>query len=251
MEDHGSIAFELPKVPDHPEEELLRWEKDLIGFYLSRHPLMHLEAFLRPRVTTFIPGLNEEWAGQPITLGGRIVDVRRIVTKKGTTMAILQFEDLLGSIEITVFPRLYAELVDLWHEEARLFITGKIEMRDEDVRLIAEKAEAIVVGEDDIPKRLHHLRIRLQRSGNETRDILAAKEVMEKIRKYAGADTFELHLPIPGADKRIAIIQPQDNHIRYCPELQSELEAILGSGAVSVGLPDEAAVPEREMATAV
>jgi DNA polymerase III subunit alpha len=251
FETHASLAFTLPDAEEHPEQDLLRWEKELLGFYLSRHPLTHMEHVLRARVTTFIPALNDEWAGQAITLGGRIVDIRRIVTKRGATMAILQFEDLLGSIEITVFPRLYAEMAELIREEARIFVTGKIEVREDDVKLIADQIEEIVLGEEDLaPKRRHHLRVRLLRTGNETHDIMLAEDVMRTILRFSGADTFELHVPLLTGDGRFAIVTPQDNHVNFCPELQSALEQILGAGAVTIGPPSEQTTSARELATA-
>jgi DNA polymerase-3 subunit alpha len=238
--DAGGVAtFDLPDAPEYPEEQLLLWEKELLGFYLSRQPLAHMESLLRSRVTTFIPALSEEWAGQTITLGGRVVEARRIVTKKGTTMVVVQFEDLLGSIEITVFPRLYEETADLWHEESRIFVTGKIEMRDEEIRFIAEKAEAIEIRDEDLPRRTHHLRVRLSRSGNDPLDTVAAVDAMRLIQRFPGADTFDLVVPLP-ATGQAAVIAPRDNHVQFCPELHAQLESLLGSGAVII-MPDGAA----------
>lgn len=235
FDDHNEIGvatFELPQVAPLPQEQLLNWEKELIGFYLSAHPLAHLEPTLRAKVTTFIPALTEEWAGQTVTLGGRVVEARRIMTKKGTTMIIAQFEDLQGFIEVTVFPRLYAETSDLWHDEARLFITGKVEMRDDEVRFTAEKVEAIIVSDEELQRRTHHLRIRLLRTGRDSLDIAHATDAMQHLRRFPGPDTYELHVPIAG--DRVAIIMPADNHVKFCPELQSALEGTLGPGAVSV-----------------
>ena len=239
-----TVSFDLPRVPDLPQEELLHWEKELLGFYLSAHPLAHMENLLRERVTTFIPALSEEWAGQPITLGGRVVEVRRIITKKGLTMAIVQFEDLLGNIEITVFPRTYAEFADHWQEEKRLFVTGKLEIRDEEVRLIAEKVEVIAFTEEELHRRLHHLSLRLIRSGNDAIDLVKVNDVMNTIRSYPGRDTIEFLISVPSANNRVAVVVPSDNHVRYCPELQSALESLLGSGAVNVcAQGDEVASP--------
>lgn len=233
-----SDYFILPNAPEKTQDELLAWEKELLGFYLSRHPLSHLENLLRTRVTTFIPALNEEWAGQPVTLGGRVVGARRILTKKGTTMVIAQFEDLQGSLEITVFPRLYEETAALWREEARLFVTGKIEMRDDEVRLIAEKAEEIVVPEGEVQRQLHHLSVVLARSANEAMDIVLAEDAMRTIQRFPGPDTFDLLIPL-GADRtQVAVFAPRDNHLNYTPELQGALEQILGNGAVMVDRDD-------------
>jgi DNA polymerase-3 subunit alpha len=247
-EEHGVGHFDLPAVAEHPQEQLLAWERELIGFYLSAHPLSHLEATLRTKVTTFIPALSEEWAGQTITLGGRVVEIRKIITKKSTTMLIVQFEDLQGGIEITVFPRLYGETADLWVEEARLFVTGKVEMRDDEVRFTAEKVETIVVSDEESRRVRHHLLIRLPRSGKESVDIARAQDVMRALQRYSGPDTFDLLVPLAADPQTVAVLRPDDHHVRYCPELHAELEALLGPNTVTVGA--QAAEAPRELATA-
>lgn len=234
MDDGGISTFDLPDVPEHSRDEQLAWEKELLGFYLSQHPLTHLEHVLKPRISTYIPFLSDEWAGQQITLGGRVVAARRIITKKGTTMVIAQFEDPQGSMEVTVFPRVYEETAALWQEDEKLFISGKIEMREEEIKLIVDRAERIIIPEEEAPRITHHLRVRIPRTGNEAKDIVVAQDALRTIQRFPGADTVELHLPVsPGSDMLI-IFDPSDNHVRYCPELQSALEQLLGTGAVRV-----------------
>jgi DNA polymerase-3 subunit alpha len=241
VDDGGILTFDLPDVPEHPRDEQLAWEKDLLGIYLSRHPLTHLEPLLKSRVTTLIPFLNEEWAGQQITLGGRVVTARKIITKKGTTMVIAFFEDLQGSMEVTVFPRVYEETAALWREEAKLFISGKIEMRDEEVKLIVEHAEEIIESEAETePHAIHHLQIRLRRNGHVAKDIILAQDVMRTIQRFPGPDTFELLIPLntekqsPGQNGRYAVFVPTDHHVNYCPELHLALEQLLGTNTVSI-----------------
>jgi len=238
-----SIAFTLPNVPDLPQEDLLKWERDLLGFYLSRNPLSHLAHILEKRVTTYIPNLTEEWAGQTITLGGRVVGIKPILTKKGTKMAVVQFEDLLGSIELTLFPRLYAETATLWREEARLFISGKIEVRDEEIRFTVERAEEIIIVEEEQPKASYHLQIRLRRGGNDTLDILQASDVIATIKEYPGIDTFELLVPLSVPSDHYAVMRPREHTVRFCPEMQTKLEKMLGSGAVKIGMASEINIP--------
>jgi DNA polymerase III subunit alpha len=238
MEEEVGISFELPMVPERSQEELLAWERDLLGFYLSRHPMAHLEKVLESRVSTYIPLLTEEWAGQTIILGGRVVGVRPILTKKGTKMAIVQFEDLQGSIEVTVFPRTYAETPELWVEEARLFITGKIEIREDEIRFTAEKAEAIVVPEDEGPHQQYHLQIRLPRAGNDAVDVVKAQESLDIIQRYRGEDTFEFLVPLANNADYQAVVVPREHTVRFCTDLQLELEQVLGSGTVNIEVVD-------------
>ena len=91
-------------APDHSQQQLLAWEKELLNLYLSAHPLAHVAPALKRRVNDLHRALNDEWAGQKITLGGRVTEMRRIMTKSGDAMLAVQLEDLQGSIEVIVFP---------------------------------------------------------------------------------------------------------------------------------------------------
>jgi DNA polymerase-3 subunit alpha len=230
----SSFDFVLPNIPERPEQELLAMEKELLGLYLSRHPLAHLENTLKARVTTYISYLSEEWAGQSITLGGRVVSVKSILTKKGLKMAIVQFEDPQGAIEITVFPRLYAETLDLWKEEALVFVIGKIDLREEEIRFTAEKAEAITMLVEEAPKRLYHLTLRMPRKGSDMVDRALAKDIMTIIEQYPGDDTFDIMIPLLNPSGQVAVIQPAKNTVKYCPEFHSAIEGILGSQSVKL-----------------
>jgi DNA polymerase III subunit alpha len=237
-EEHGVAIFDLPNIAELAQEQLLAWERELIGFYLSAHPLGHMERVLRSRVSTFIPLLSDEWAGQQVTLGGRVVEARRIITRKNTTMMIVQFEDLQGAIEVTVFPRLYAEASELLVEEARLFITGKIEMRDEEVRFTAERIEKIeeVAGEEvrSIP---HHLRVFMPRNSKVSHDLARAEEVLTILEGSAqdGRDTFDLLVQLGEGQDDVVVLTPTNNRVRYTPDLHLKLEDRLGTGTVRVG----------------
>ncbi|MBA3822652.1 MAG: DNA polymerase III subunit alpha [Ktedonobacterales bacterium] len=234
-DEHGVAIFDLPNIAELAQEQLLAWERELIGFYLSAHPLSHLERILKARVSTFIPLLSDEWAGQQVTLGGRVVETRRIITKKNTTMMIVQFEDLQGAIEITVFPRLYAESSEMWVEEARLFVTGKIEMREEEVRFTAERVERIDHTEEAVRAVPHHLRVFMPRNSKASHDLARAEDVLHILESYSGPDTFELLMQLGEGQDDVIVLTPPNNHVKYTPELHLKLEDKLGAGAVMVG----------------
>ncbi len=225
------IGFTLPTVPDHPKQQLLAWEKELLNLYLSAHPLAHIANILKKRVTTYTVHLNEEWAGQKVTLGGRVTEVRRIMTKHGDTMLAVQLEDLLGSIEVVVFPRAYEASADHWREDAVLLVTGTVKLRDEEPQLVCESVEAFVASEEEVNRREYLVRITLQRGRNAVVDIARVHDVITILNDFPGDDRFELYVRNGRWQARLTLPAGRPG-VRFCPELQSQLETILGAGAV-------------------
>ena len=133
----ASVLGQLPNVAENPREDLAA-EKELIGLYISDHPLQRLADAVNDAVTTLIGEIEAPMNGQPVTIAGMVTDLRVIMTKKGQPMAFAKLEDLQGAIEVTVFPRTYAETKDLWRPDAILQIAGKVEAREDRVQVIAD-----------------------------------------------------------------------------------------------------------------
>jgi DNA polymerase-3 subunit alpha len=218
-------------APEYPQQEILRWEKDLLNLYLSAHPLAHIASALRRRISAQTAQLSEEWAGQRVTLGGRITAIRRIQTKRGDTMLIAQLEDMLGSIEVTVFPRAYEASADVWREEAVLLVTGQVKLREEEAQVVCDSVEIFALSEEDLTHRDYHLRITLKRTRNEPLDIAYAQDVRTALEQFPGHDTWELLVRNGRWMAQLAPPKGQDG-VRYCPELHQQLEGILGPGSV-------------------
>ena len=145
-----------------------------------------------------------------------------------------------GQVEVTVFPRLYEQTADLWQDDRVLLITGKVELRDDQPKIIADSAEVFEVTEEELSRQKHLLRITLTRSGKDTVDIIAVQDAYRAIQRYSGGDRYEL---VVRNGSWMARLEPKDNHIGYCPELHAELEKHLGPGSVEVStLHEEAPV---------
>jgi DNA polymerase-3 subunit alpha len=140
----------LPNAAEVPVRERLRWEKELLGLYLSNHPLREIETVLPDFVNTWSADLKDEsLEGQRVVVGGIVAGSRTIVTKTRSTMAVVTLEDLQGSIEIVVFPRLYEQTVGTWSEGSILLIAGRVDHRGEEVSILADLVvdwDAAVVG---------------------------------------------------------------------------------------------------------
>jgi DNA polymerase-3 subunit alpha len=126
----------------------LAWERELLGLYLSQHPLENFEALLSKQ-TTPIGGLNSEMDGRGLKVGGSITAVREITTKKGSKMAFVKLADLTGEVELIIFPKLYESQQDLWIRDNMVIARGKFTARDrdnvatDDWKVIVEEAKPL------------------------------------------------------------------------------------------------------------
>jgi len=135
----GALEAALPEATEVPVRERLRWEKELLGLYLSDHPLGEVAERIGKFVTAYSGELRDESLdGQRIVVGGVVTGIRTVITKARATMAVATLEDLQGSIEVVVFPRLYEQTAPTWREGAILLVAGRIDHRGEEVSLLAD-----------------------------------------------------------------------------------------------------------------
>jgi DNA polymerase III subunit alpha len=149
----AALEAPLPAATEVPVRERLRWEKELLGLYLSDHPLGEVAERIGKFVTAYSGDLKDESLdGEHIVVGGVVTGIRSVVTKSRSTMAIVTLEDLQGSIEVVVFPRLYEQTSPTWQDGAILLVAGRIDHRGEEVSLLADMVRdfdaASVAGEE-------------------------------------------------------------------------------------------------------
>jgi DNA polymerase-3 subunit alpha len=148
-----ALEAPLPEATEVPVRERLRWEKELLGLYLSDHPLGEVAERIGRFVTAYSGELRDESLdGQRIVVGGVVTGLRTVITKARATMAVATLEDLQGSVEVVVFPRLYEQTAPTWREGAILLVAGRIDHRGEEVSLLADLVrdfdEAAAAGEE-------------------------------------------------------------------------------------------------------
>jgi DNA polymerase-3 subunit alpha len=138
-EDAVSLEKPLPDVTEEPTRVRLRWEKELLGLYLSEHPMGEVAEQVGAYVNAYSGDLKDESLdGQRVVIGGIVTGVRTVVTKARQTMAVATLEDLQGAVEVVVFPRTYEQTQATWQEGAILLVAGRIDHRGEDVSLLAD-----------------------------------------------------------------------------------------------------------------
>lgn len=144
LDEISEEKIELPDVAPWNRMAKLSFEKDVLGFYLSDHPLNGFEAFSRGLVDSFIGDLHELPHKKKISVLGLIATKKELITKKGTRMAFLQVEDTSSSTEVIVFPDTFAKYETLLNGEEPLVITGVLENKEDTVKIIAEKVEPLI-----------------------------------------------------------------------------------------------------------
>ena len=138
-----TTAPKAAAVPDYPPTEKLRLEKELVGFYLSDHPLKQLARQVKLLSPLALGNLEEMADKAKVSAVVMVPELRQVTTRKGDRMAVLQLEDLTGSCEAVVFPKSYARLADHLMVDARLLVWASVDRRDDRVQLIVDDCRSI------------------------------------------------------------------------------------------------------------
>lgn len=133
-----------PAPVKHTEKERLTWERELLGLYVSAHPLDNYDKYFEEQSIP-LASFTSEADGTRVTLGGLVSSVRTIITKSGTKMAFVKLEDKTGETELIVFPNLYEQIGAKLVQDAVVRATGKVSARDRDGNL--ENEAKLICGE--------------------------------------------------------------------------------------------------------
>jgi DNA polymerase-3 subunit alpha len=123
MDDDQSAEIEFPKTPEATVQQKLQWEKETLGLYVSSHPLAGLTKYIGKKAT-LTKNITAKDVGKKITLAGIVEGVKKITTKKGDMMGIVFLDDPTGKIEITLFPRTYAQAAEYLEEPDTVIVVG-------------------------------------------------------------------------------------------------------------------------------
>lgn len=215
-----AIEQELPEVEEFPQEQLLQWEKELLGMYVSGHPLDRFRRSLQGHSDTRLGELPELSNNHPVRVGGRVTECRRIMTKRGQPMMFFTLEDFEASAEMVLFP----EATERYGREVQmdrvLAVAGKVNHRGEEMSIIVDSVKELtpddqaflVIFQDDQAERLGYLKALLQR--------------------YPGPTPVYLYRA--AADQ--LILADEKYWCDASPQLVHEAERIFGSGAIFTSL---------------
>jgi len=122
------------------KKQRLAWEKELLGLYISDHPLSDMKEALEKK-TKKIRDLSP--TRRMVSVGGILTSLKKITTKNGQPMVFAQLEDLSGKVEVVVFPSALQRNQELWEEDKIILVKGKVQERDSTLKVICEDAKAL------------------------------------------------------------------------------------------------------------
>ena len=152
-EDKKEFEIRMPDVEEFGKEELLGYEKEVLGIYLSGHPLENYREMMEKTISAKTSDFQQDeetnlpkvMDGQKVIIGGMITDKTIKYTKNNKVMAFLTVEDLVGTVEVVVFPRDYEKSQQFLNEEGRVFIQGRVSAEDDRAsKLILEKNPSLL-----------------------------------------------------------------------------------------------------------
>jgi len=234
--DSGQNFLVLSDLSEIPHKRKLAWEKELLGVYISEHPLQMIAQDLDRSDITSCGEIEGSMGGQRVTALGMVSRVRRIVTKKGDPMAFARLEDLRGEMEVIVFPPAYQETKDLWVPDKILVVEGRVEANDEgEAKLICHSAAEYERGDEkerplEEPT-FYHLHITFPRDDDQEADVRRLGEVHHLLTDHRGSDRFSLYVP---RGEGVVQLDFPNATTGYSPELERALIAILGEGSIRV-----------------
>ena len=228
-EEKKEYEIRMPDVEEYDKEMILAFEKDVLGIYLSGHPLERyrniMEKMKSAKTTDFQPdeesGIPKVYDGQKVIIGGMITEKTIKYTRNNKVMAFLTVEDLLGTVEIVVFPRDYEKWQAMLNEDARVFVQGRVNAEDDKPsKLILEKVRAF----EDMPQELWiQFKDKAEYAEKE-------QELLETLKGYSGVSAVVIYLKDVNAMKRL----PAGYHARISDSLTGELWKKYGESNVKV-----------------
>jgi len=230
----------LIRMAEWPQSELLAHEKELLGFYITGHPLDKYEGRLARLTSGSISGLRENPVNGEVKAGGVVTAMRLRNTKKGERYASFQLEDRSGFIEVIVWPDTYRRCMEMLVLDDPILVSGKMDVGEERVQIIANGVVPLEQAAQQLPpaparkkdngQRIHFYVV----SPNVTSEEFVRLHAM--LRRYPGTCPVFLHLRKPDQSETV-IELPEDLRVASNPELLQTVEQLFGSRVTVSPLP--------------
>jgi DNA polymerase-3 subunit alpha len=247
---HTPVSNELPDVPEWSETVRLAMEKEALGFYITGHPLNKHKEKLEKLSITNTSSLKECQDKDNVNIGGIVMSIKKLTTKKGEAMASLTVEDLFGTIEVIVWPDLYSKSEEMLSQDLPIVIAGYLDKSDRGVKVISKaiasidnvtsemlkEAEAPARGQKwgngnnrRTPAEPKHRSLTLTLSSDT--DPGSLERLQEVFKKYSG--DCNVYLKIVSPEKWETVLST-DRHVMPSKEMLAEVKDILGEESANL-----------------
>jgi DNA polymerase-3 subunit alpha len=213
--------IELPAVPQWGRMAQLTFEKEVLGFYLSDHPLNGYDTFCRSWMETTIADLKDINHKKKVSLVGLVASVRELITKKGTRMAFLQLEDLTSMVELVVFPDVFAQSEQLIKQELPLLVTGTLEKDGESLKIIVERIELL----SNLLQKAKQVVLRINESL-----LPQLGQLQEKLKSFPGETRLSFEMDLPDLQKKVILEIADPRGVRLSNDFFENIRAEMGEG---------------------
>jgi len=215
----------LPDVPEWNPDQLLKYERELTGFYITAHPLSRFESVLKKFSTATTATLSEIGDGKEVKLCGIVTTVKALTTKKGDRMAYVQLEDSQGLVEVIVFPDLFRSASDLLRPERVVQVTGVVDRAEKGIRLKGVRIDSL---DNLLTKLVSRVTVRVSDGADASQRL---KQIEQILRRHPGSTAVSLTLCL-SADLEADTAPLPNITVMPSQSLVSELENVLGKGTV-------------------
>ncbi len=218
---------DAPDIEEWPENELLAHEREMLGFFVSTHPLARFENVLKTYASTTTANLNDLSDQAGVSMGGIVNSAKEIITKRGDKMAFVNFEDLNGSCEIVVFPDLYKTAYQLLGKDSIIFVRGRANAREDTVKIIAEE----IIPLEDVKKKMTKVvSIDLMTAGLDPALLSQLKSVFAEHKGMT-----PVHLNFRDSTGKATTLDSGDNcRVEVTDEFFEKIEKIVGSNMIKI-----------------
>ncbi|MBE9504171.1 MAG: DNA polymerase III subunit alpha [Proteobacteria bacterium] len=216
----------LPEIEEWPENELLNFEKESLGFYITGHPLASYSEDMKRYSTADTITVQKMTNDNEATLCGVVVALKESITKKGDRMGFITLEDLNGTLEVIIFPDVYRDVATILGSDLPLLVRGRLDVSDENTKLIASE---ILPLRDVREKLTTSVRFRLTTPGLEKEHLNRLKEIIEN---YRGNCQAYIHVVIPNRSETI-ISLPEEVKVKPSDGLLTDVKRTFGYDVVT------------------
>jgi len=219
----------LPDVPPWPEMEMLKYEKDVLGFYVTMNPLSRHAEMIDAYSTVNTSKLKNEREGSEVVMGGMIKKVRNIITKKGRNagakMAVVMLEDVQGEFEVVLFPKVLERFSSMIVEDEVVFVRGKVDCKRETPNVLCDEVIAL----EDVCDKLA-TRVLIEMGEDEVSDERVSR-IGEICVEHKGKSAVCVSCLLDGK-WRVETVAGSGFSVRADVDFRKKLEAVVGEGRV-------------------